>query len=248
MQRANRTIVASWRKRLEPDRPRAIDVGLAIVVAVATMIAISVASFPGTRQPDNLAYAHGAMIGALVLVRRRWPVGVLIASFLILQVYSLANYPGISASVPLAVALYTAAAAGHFRWSLGLIVWYLAGRLIFAVLGYPEPVIVALSDTVRDGALLIAVFLFGDAVRSHRALMAESSERLRLTEKDRERKARELSAARVIQQQLLPRELPSLPGWRLADYYQPARAVNLNFKGYWSVVSKATAFVAEADG
>jgi serine phosphatase RsbU (regulator of sigma subunit) len=82
---------------------------------------------------------------------------------------------------------------------------------------------------VRDGALLFAVLLFGDAVRSHRALMAESAQRLQRAEEDREREARELSAARVIQQQLLPKELPSLPGWRVATYYGPARAIGGDF-------------------
>jgi serine phosphatase RsbU (regulator of sigma subunit) len=82
---------------------------------------------------------------------------------------------------------------------------------------------------VRDGALLVAVLLFGDAVRSHRALMAESADRLRRAEEDREREARELSAARVIQQQLLPKEMPSLPGWRIAAYYRPAREVGGDF-------------------
>jgi serine phosphatase RsbU (regulator of sigma subunit) len=82
---------------------------------------------------------------------------------------------------------------------------------------------------VRDGALLVAVLLFGDAVRSHRALMAESADRLRRAEEDREREAQELRAARVIQQQLLPKEMPSLPGWRIAAYYRPAREVGGDF-------------------
>jgi hypothetical protein len=99
---------------------------------------------------------------------------------------------------------------------------YLAGLLLYAVLWYPGPPGPVLDELVRDGALLAAVLLFGDAVRSHRALMAESYERLR-------REARELSAARVIQQQLLPRELPSLPGWRMAAYYRPAREVGGDF-------------------
>jgi serine phosphatase RsbU (regulator of sigma subunit) len=73
------------------------------------------------------------------------------------------------------------------------------------------------------------VLLFGDAVRSHRALMAEAADRLRRAEEDREREVRELSAARVIQHQLLPKEMPSLPGWRVAAYYRPARAIGGDF-------------------
>jgi serine phosphatase RsbU (regulator of sigma subunit) len=227
--RVKRAIIASWRERLGRVRPRAIDVGLAILVAVAVTIAISVAREPGARPPDALAYALGVSIGALVLARRRWPVGVLVASVVTLQVYYIAGYPGILPAVPLAVALYTAAAAGHLRWSLAVAACYWIVPLLFAAFGGLGPVVPALNELVRDGALLVAILLLGDAVRSHRALMAETSERLRRAEEDRQREARELSAARVIQRQLLPKELPSLSGWRVAAYYQPAREVGGDF-------------------
>jgi hypothetical protein len=74
-------------------------------VAVAVTIAIGVAREPGVRAPDLLAYALGWTIGALLLARRRWPVAVLMVSFAALQVYYMLNYPGMSAAVPLAVAL-----------------------------------------------------------------------------------------------------------------------------------------------
>ena len=45
----------------------------------------------------------------------------------------------------------------------------------------------------------------------------------------RERLEQELRVARLIQQTLLPKELPKLPGWELARYYQPARAVGGDF-------------------
>jgi serine phosphatase RsbU (regulator of sigma subunit) len=41
----------------------------------------------------------------------------------------------------------------------------------------------------------------------------------------RETIEQEMQAARLIQHALLPKELPSLPGWRLATYYHPAREV-----------------------
>jgi serine phosphatase RsbU (regulator of sigma subunit) len=216
---------------LSPLRPYAIDAGLAVLVAVAVAIAISVSSYsePDTRPPDALAYALGATIGALLLARRRWPVGVLVASVVTLQIYHFANYPGISAAVPLAVSLYTAAAAGRLRWSLGIATLYLAGLFLYAVVWYPGPPGPIHNELVRDGSLLAAVLLFGDAVRSHRALMAEAADRLRRAEEDREREVRELSAARVIQHQLLPKEMPSLPGWRVAAYYRPARAIGGDF-------------------
>lgn len=47
--------------------------------------------------------------------------------------------------------------------------------------------------------------------------------------RERERMEQELRVARLIQQTLLPKELPALPGWDLAAYYQPARAVGGDF-------------------
>ncbi len=46
---------------------------------------------------------------------------------------------------------------------------------------------------------------------------------------ERERIEQELHVARVIQQTLLPKELPLLPGWQISSYYQPARAVGGDF-------------------
>lgn len=45
----------------------------------------------------------------------------------------------------------------------------------------------------------------------------------------RERIEQELRIARLIQQTLLPKELPALPDWNVAAYYQPARAVGGDF-------------------
>ncbi len=46
---------------------------------------------------------------------------------------------------------------------------------------------------------------------------------------ERERFANELALARDIQQTLLPKSLPSLPGWQFAAHYQPARSVGGDF-------------------
>lgn len=45
----------------------------------------------------------------------------------------------------------------------------------------------------------------------------------------RERLEQELRVARLIQQTLLPKELPTLNGWQVGTYYQPARAVGGDF-------------------
>ncbi len=177
--RADEVSAASLRRHLRRAPPAVIDVGLALGVALAITVVISVAREAQTHAPDALAYALGLTIAALVLARRRWPVAVLVASFVALTVYYSLDYPGISAAVPLAVALYTAAAAGYLRWALGVAAWYLIGGLVFgAFLDRTGPLAPALNELVRDDALMLAVLLLGNAVRSHRALMAETSARL----------------------------------------------------------------------
>jgi serine phosphatase RsbU (regulator of sigma subunit)/anti-sigma regulatory factor (Ser/Thr protein kinase) len=45
----------------------------------------------------------------------------------------------------------------------------------------------------------------------------------------RERLEQEMQVARLIQQNFLPRQLPDLPGWHVAAFYRPARAVGGDF-------------------
>jgi serine phosphatase RsbU (regulator of sigma subunit) len=53
--------------------------------------------------------------------------------------------------------------------------------------------------------------------------------------RERERIAQELHVAQLIQQRFLPRDLPDLPGWGLAAFYRPARAVGGDFYDFISL-------------
>ena len=166
-------ILTSFRHRLWRIPASVIDAGLAAAVAVAVTVAIRVSTRPGARPVDVLAYALGLMIAALVLVRRRWPVAVLVASAAILHLYYLLDYPGILPAVPLAVALAGAWAAGHLRWSVLVAAWFVVGPFLFRTLAEPEPLRGVLNDSVADAALFGAVLLLGEAVRTRRALRRE---------------------------------------------------------------------------
>src|SRR5919109_1318222 len=70
------------------------------------------------------------------------------------------------------------------------------------------------------------------------ALATQAAPALRIAQLVRERQAQarerarleqELSVARFIQQNFLPKELPVLPGWELATHYQPAWEVGGDF-------------------
>ena len=72
-----------------------------------------------------------------------------------------------------------------------------------------------LSDMANQAAPAVRV---GQLVRQRQAEAEE-----------RHRAEQELQVARVIQQTLLPKELPKLPDWQVAAHYQPARAVGGDF-------------------
>jgi class 3 adenylate cyclase len=173
--------VTPLRHRLQRLPAPVIDAGLALAVAVVVTISIRVSPYPGDR-PDVLAYALGVTIAALVLARQRWPVAVLLLSAATMQVYYLLDYEGIRPAVPLAVALATAWATGHQRWSLLVVAWFAGAPLLFRTLVDPEPLTRVLNDSVPDVVLLAAVLLLGEAVRTRRALRLEQekSERLLL--------------------------------------------------------------------
>jgi class 3 adenylate cyclase len=160
-----------------------VDAGLALALAVANTIGIRVAHGPGAR-PDAVAYALGLTIAALALARRRWPLGVLLASSATLQLY-VANYTSTYRAIPLSVALATAWAAGHRRWSLLVAAWFVIGPLAYALSPLSQDTrtpLTLLGDALSNAAMFAAVLVLGEAVRSRRALQLEQerSERLLL--------------------------------------------------------------------
>jgi PAS domain S-box-containing protein len=64
-----------------------------------------------------------------------------------------------------------------------------------------------------------------DRTEQLRSAMAKQQEEAR----ERQRIEQELQVARLIQQTLLPKSLPGLPGYDIAAYYQPAREVGGDF-------------------
>jgi class 3 adenylate cyclase len=170
-------------QRLQQVPTAVIDAGLAVGLGMAITIAIDVSPEPGARR-DPAAYVLGWTIAGLVLVRRRWPLAVLMASAAILQLYYQLDYPGIYPAVPLSVALATAWAAGHRLWSLLVAGLFVAAGVGvgYQVLAPDQPGLQVLGDVTRDLVLFAAVLLLGEAVRTRRALQREEerSERLLL--------------------------------------------------------------------
>jgi adenylate cyclase len=175
----------SWWPRLRRVPAPVVDAALAVGLALAVTVAITVSPEQGGQAPGTAAYALGPAIGAVTLFRRRWPLAVLLASAAVLAFYNQFDNPGLFSAIPLSVALATAWAAGHRGWALAIVAWFGGGPLVFlAVADIPsEDAAQLLNGAVSDIALLAAVLLLGEAVRGRRALDREH--RLLLAEQDR---------------------------------------------------------------
>jgi signal transduction histidine kinase len=169
-----------------------VDVGLGVGVAFAVAAAIAADlgwGAPGARAPDVVAYSLALSLGVFMLVRRRWPVPVLLATLTVLLAYYALQYPPVGIAVPTAAAFYTVAESGRLRWAIATAAaWilfttsyrYLEGDDVAVLFGY-ELVIAVLP--------LAAVIALGDAVRSRRGWRAEIERRARLAEIEREQEA-----------------------------------------------------------
>lgn len=173
-------MVEQWLRRLPV--PVLVDAALAVAVAGAVAIAIQVADEPIERPPDALAYILGSLMGALLLVRRRWPLFVLFATVATLMTYYWLDYPGMAPAIPLAAALFSAATAGRFRWAMLVAAAFVIGGLIARLTVFNMAVLPLVSAAINEAALLAAIVLLGETLRSRR-------ERIEMADAEREREA-----------------------------------------------------------
>lgn len=180
------------------------DLGLTAGVVVAISIAVTVATEPSSRPVDAGAYILAALIALPILARRRYPLGALLASAVLLLTYYTAGYAGFSPVFGLPVQLYSASLAGRWRWAAGVTVLFLTAGFIVIIGIKDEPPLQMLSDTLPQAAFMATIILFGEYVRSRRRLAAETRERLRQADESRERE----TARRVAEERLrIAREL-----------------------------------------
>lgn len=79
--------------------------------------------------------------------------------------------------------------------------------------------------------------------------VAQLARRRQTEAQERERIANELRLARMVQQTLLPEEVPALPGWTIEPFWQPAQAVSGDFYDFLPLPDGRFAFyVADVTG
>ncbi|MFD0204853.1 MULTISPECIES: sensor histidine kinase [Saccharothrix] len=165
-----------------------VDTALAVLVTVVVGATIA-ANIGDTASPHPAAYALALVLGGAMVVRRRWPVGTLVATIAVLLAYYTSSFPPVGLAVPVAAALYSAAELGRVRWAVGasavLLVISTAVRAregddLAFLLGY---------EFVGSAALMASVIALGDAVRSRRRWRAELRRQAQVAELEREREA-----------------------------------------------------------
>src|SRR4051794_33288143 len=88
--------------------PRLADAVLAVGMTLAVAVLVA-AELDGTVRTGPGAYLFAAGFGALMLLRRRFPVAVLAATVLGIFVYYMFGFPPIGIALPAVAALYSAA-------------------------------------------------------------------------------------------------------------------------------------------
>ncbi|WP_166843923.1 sensor histidine kinase [Isoptericola sp. BMS4] len=155
-----------------------------VVLALATALVIAVviaADTEGVGSTGPAAYLFAVGLGALVLLRRRAPRAMLVATFLGVCTYYALGFAPIGMVLPAVAALYSAAERGRTGWAVG------TGGVLVAVATYfravdddPSAYLTA-YDLVTNIALTAAAVALGAAVRLAREARARTDEVRALT-------------------------------------------------------------------
>lgn len=193
--------------------PRAWDLMLAVLVAMALMLIIATA--PGGVKPaDPLAYAFAAGLGALMLLRRRLPRTVLVLSALGTFAYYTLDYPPIGVAIPLFAALFSAAEAGLLAWPITTAVVVYAVSTFFRLRDGDETVGTLLGyESVSNLALFAASIAIGSTLRARRIA---TGQRARIAELTAAQVTREATARAESERARISRELHDSVGHTLS--------------------------------
>jgi signal transduction histidine kinase len=128
---------------------------------------------PRALHANLLADLLAVVMAVPILYRRRWPLGVLIATAVLLFGYYSTGFPGVSPAGPLAVPLYTAAVAGRLRWALGVTGFYVGAGMLVRFIKHDTETGQVLVGMLQIGAALVFLVLLGESVRSRRERLAQ---------------------------------------------------------------------------
>ncbi|HEV8559780.1 MAG TPA: sensor histidine kinase [Actinophytocola sp.] len=161
-------------------------VALTLAAMAIDVLAVRFADEPDSRPVTWVAYLIGASMALPLLAYRRWPLGALLATAVLLLGYYTSGFPGMSPAIPLAIVLYLAASAGYRWWSIGVLSFFSFTGLLVAGLKPAVDLQAVLAEFSQVASLMVAVVLLAEALRTRRAWLTEVRERLRRVEADRD--------------------------------------------------------------
>ncbi len=182
--------------------------GLAVTLTVALFIVADVEQI-GT---DATAYLWAVGLGALMLVRRRYPVIVVALSGGAVISYHAAGFSAIGVAVPLVAAVFSAAEFGRAAAAAVVAASVMAISVAYRLsIGQP-PGFVLGYELLTQAVLLGGAIAFGDSIRTRRELRRQSAEIAELTA---ERYRREAEQRVMTERLAMARELHDSVGHAL---------------------------------
>lgn len=163
----------------------ATDALLAVGVAAVLALVVALAGADSV-----LPFVFTTAIGALLLLRRRLPRSVLALTVLATCAYYTLDQPAMGVAVPVVVAVWAAAHAGHLVAAIVGSAAMLVLSTVFRLLDGVEAVGVLLGyESVSNLALFAAAIALGVAMRSRRVALAQQARIESLTRAQIERDA-----------------------------------------------------------
>jgi signal transduction histidine kinase len=183
---------------------RWVDVAATVLVIAVVEINVVVGGGSGAAPLNTAAYLLGGVLALPILLRRRWPLGVLIACSVLLLLYYMFDRRNISPAPLLVLPLYDAAVAGYLAAAIIIPAAYMVIGLFVVDISTHLGLVALAAEFLPSIGVLATAIALGALVRSRRALAAETADRLRLAGEEREAEA----ARRVAEERLrIAREL-----------------------------------------
>ncbi|WP_375000356.1 sensor histidine kinase [Aeromicrobium sp. CTD01-1L150] len=177
-----------------PDWVLDVLVAAAQAISVALIIAIGSHDSGSTQA---LAYLFAVGFGAVLLLRRRFPVLVLVVAVLGVFAYYAASLPPIGMALPVVGAFYAAAGRGRVVVSacIGVL---LVGVSLYFRLDHEVTSSLLAYDVITNAALIGCAIALASTVRSRQALREQHERVVRLQRQHREEQVnRQVEAERV---------------------------------------------------
>lgn len=187
-----------------------LDVALPLFTLLVTLAALSAAGTQEDRTAVGTAgWVLAPVLALLLVVRRRWPVLVLLASIAVLIGYYATGRPPVGLELPLAGAFISVAERGRLRAGIIVAVLLVIATYAFRVVDGQDPLRIFGIQLVTSAVVLAGALGTGEAVRANRRRREQERARLALTEQRREE---ELAHAVDTERRALAREVHDVLG------------------------------------